>query len=159
MILVSEKARSHRAPNLGCRGAESPEWLDVSPKKLYTRHDAWVGVLSWWHCLSPVAHGCDLLNHPNSFCGGMFKLNTKLDADALLCSLSHFKCNGHTVHMLTERHLPPPLTGTVKSSSFTCAHSSPLSLAARLYQCCANCSHFINNGWTFPRISSLYICA
>ena len=29
------------------------------------------------------------------------------------------------------------------------AHSSPLSLAARLPQCCANNSHYINNGWTF----------
>ena len=26
------KARSHRAPNLGCRGPESPRWFDVLPK-------------------------------------------------------------------------------------------------------------------------------
>ena len=32
VILVLGKARSHRVPNLGCSGAESPEWLDVSPK-------------------------------------------------------------------------------------------------------------------------------
>ena len=32
MILVWGKARSHREPNLGCRGAESPGWVDVSPK-------------------------------------------------------------------------------------------------------------------------------
>ena len=32
MILVLGKARSHRAPNLGCRGAESPGWFDVSPR-------------------------------------------------------------------------------------------------------------------------------
>ena len=35
VILVLGKARSHRAPNLGCwvtRGVESPGWFDVSPK-------------------------------------------------------------------------------------------------------------------------------
>ena len=32
VILVWGKARSLRAPNLGCRGAESPGWFDVSPK-------------------------------------------------------------------------------------------------------------------------------
>ena len=26
---------------------------------------------------------------------------------------------------------------------------SPLSLAARLYRCCANCSRYTNSGWTF----------
>ena len=37
--------------------------------------------------------------------------------------------------MPTQWHLPPPLTSTVKSSLFTHAHSSPLSLAARLHGC------------------------
>ena len=32
MILVLGKARSHRVPNLGCSGAESPGWSDVLPK-------------------------------------------------------------------------------------------------------------------------------
>ena len=32
VILVLGKPRSHRAPNLGCRGTESPGWLHVSPK-------------------------------------------------------------------------------------------------------------------------------
>ena len=64
-----------------------------------------------------------LLNHPNSFCRGMFKLNAKFHADSLLYSVSHFECVGHTVHMLTHWRLPPPLTSAVKSS-FTHAHSS-----------------------------------
>ena len=83
-------------------------------------------------------------------------LNTKSDADSLLYWLTHFECDGHTVHMLTQRFLPPPLTSTVKSSLFTHAHSSPLSLAARLHQCHANHSHYINNGWTFSR-QTLYV--
>ena len=61
-------------------------------KKLCRRCDAWADALLWWSCQSPVAHSCGLLNHPNSFHGGMFKLNTKSDAHSLLCSLSQFEC-------------------------------------------------------------------
>ena len=39
----------------------------------------------------------------------MFKLNAKSDADLLLYSLSHFECDGHTVHMLTQGGLLPPV--------------------------------------------------
>ena len=113
------------------------------------RHDAWVGTLSWWSCQSPVARSCSLLNHLNSFRRGMFKLNTKFDADSLLYLLSQFECDSRTVHMLTQWHLLSPLTSTGKSSLFTHVCSSPLSLAARLHGCHINHSYFINNGWTF----------
>ena len=63
----------------------------------------------------------------------MFELNAKFDGELLLYSLSHFGCDSHTAHRPSPRHLPPPLTSTVKSSLFTQAHSSPLSLAARLH--------------------------
>ena len=96
------------------------------------------------HCIVSES----LLNHPDSFHRGKFKLNAKFDADSLLYSLSHFECDGHTVHVLTQWRLLPPLTSTVKSL-FTHAHSSPLSLAARLHGCHTNHSHYINNGWTF----------
>ena len=33
LILVFGKARSHRVPNLGCRGPESPGWYNISPRK------------------------------------------------------------------------------------------------------------------------------
>ena len=122
-------------------------------KKLCTRHGAWAGALLCWNCQPPVAHSCGL-NHPNTFHGEMFKLNTKFDVDSLLYSLSHFECDTHTVHMFTQQRLPPPLTSTVKSSLFTHVHSSPLSLAARLHWCHANHSHYINNGWTFSRQTS-----
>ena len=68
----------------------------------------------------------------NGFHGGMFELNAEFDADSLLYFLSHFECDGHTVHTLTQWCLPPPLTSTVKLSLFTPVHCSPLSLAARL---------------------------
>ena len=74
-------------------------------KKFCMRHDAWAGALLWWSCQSPVAHSCGLLNHLNSFCRGMFRLNAKLDAGSLFYSLSQFECDGHTVHMLTRWRL------------------------------------------------------
>ena len=116
----------------------------------FVRPDTWLGMLLGWSCKSPVAPSSGLLNHPNSFCEGIFELNVRFDADLLLYSLSHFECHSCTVYMLPQRHLLPPLTSTVKSSLFTHAHSSPLSWAAKLHQCCANHSHYINNGCTFP---------
>ena len=63
----------------------------------------------------------------------------------------------HTVHMLTQWHLLPPRTHTVKLALFTYLHSSPLSLAARFRRCHANCSRYINNGWTSSGQISLYV--
>ena len=76
---------------------------------------------------------CGLLNLPNSFCGGMFRVSAKFEAESLLYSLMHFEFNSHTVQMLTQQCLLPALTTTVKSSLFMHVHSSPLSLAARLH--------------------------
>ena len=44
-------------------------------------------MLLWWSCQSPGAHCCSLLNHLNSFHGGMFKCNAKSDADLLFYSV------------------------------------------------------------------------
>ena len=149
VILVLGKARSCRAPTLGYMGVEPPGRFNVSPQNC-TRHDVWAGVLLWWSWQSPVAHSCSLLNYPSRLCGGIFKLNAKFDADSLLYSLSHFECDGHTGHMLTQWHLPHPLPSTVKLSLFTHVRSSPHFLAASLHLCCVNRFCYINNGWTFP---------
>ena len=51
VTLVLGKARSHRVPNLGYRGAESLGWFDVSPK-----HSAWDVMKSEWvHCHDEAA--------------------------------------------------------------------------------------------------------
>ena len=105
---------------------------------------------------SAVAYSCNLLNHPNSFHGGMFKLNAKSDADLLLYSLSHFECDSHTVHMLSQWHLLPPLTSTAKVSLFTYVHSSPLSLAAKLHLCGTNHFVILTMAGHFP--DRLYVC-
>ena len=62
----------------------------------------------------------------------MQNVNAKFDAHSLFYSLSHFECNVHIVYMLTQGHLPPPLTSTVKSSLFTHVRSSPLSVSSKL---------------------------
>ena len=116
------------------------------------RCDALVGALLWWSCQSPVAHRFGFLNHLNSFCGGLLKHNTKVDAELLLYSLTHFEYDGHTIYMLTQWHPLPPLTSTVKTL-FTHVHSSPPSLDARLHWCYAN-HYYINNDWTFSRQTS-----
>ena len=54
-------------------------------------------------CIVPES----LLNHLNSFCGGMLKFNAKSDAGSLFYLLSHFECDDHTAHRLTQWRLPP----------------------------------------------------
>ena len=146
VIWVLGKARSHRTPNLGCRGAESPGWLDVSPKN------------SAGDVMHERARCCDEpANHPlptavafwiiwivsSEKCSRLMQIVWR----SVALHISHFECDSHTVRMLTQQHLPPPLTSTVKLSLFTHVHSSPLSLAARWHRCCINCSCYISNGW------------
>ena len=127
----------------GCRGTESPGWFDV------WRRDAWSGTLLWWSCQSPDPIAAAFWVIWIVSVEECSSLTQKFDAETLLYSLSHFEWDSHTVHMLTQWHLLPPLTNTVKSSLFTHANSSPLSLAASLHRCRANHSFYINNGWTF----------
>ena len=125
-------------------------------QKLCLRHDTWVGALLWWSCQSPGAHSCGLLNHPNGFHRGMFKLNAKSDADVLLYSLSHFEVMAtQYTHSLNGMYCPHWLVHW--SCYLSCAHSSPLSLAARLHWRHPNHSHYINNGWIFPGQTLFYI--
>ena len=159
VILVLGKARSHRATNLGCMGAESPGWFDVLPKN--SARD----VMHEQACCRDeavshqvpraVAFGIIQIVSSEQFLSFMQNLT-----ELLLYLLSHFECDSHTVHMLTQWHLPPPLTSTVRLSLFTHTHCSLLSLAARLQRCCTNHSHYVNNGWIFSRQNSyvVYIC-
>ena len=139
LISLLRKARSDRLPNLG--------WVTwviwCFAKKHFTRCNAWAVMLFWWSCRSLVSHSCGLLNHwIISFCKGMFKLSAKFDADSLLYSLSHFECNGHTVHTFTQWCVTPPMTSTVRLSLFTHVYSSSLFLAARLHRCHINYSRY-----------------
>ena len=80
------------------------------------------------------------------------------ECSSLTQNLMHVRCSTHSVILnvmatqytcsLSGVYCPHWLV-TVKLSLFTHAHSSPLSSAASLHGCCTNCSHYINNGWTF----------
>ena len=100
-------------PNLDCRGCRVA-WVTWH----FTKNSARDVIREWVPCCdetanqSPVVRSCNLLNYFNSFCGGMFKLDVKSDADLLLYWLSHFECDSHTVHMLTQQCLLPPVTST-----------------------------------------------
>ena len=140
---------------LRCSACCWPSRMWITFKRFSTIVEAFVPhfYLRCTHCIIPES----LLNLPSSFHKGMFKLNAKFDADSLPYLLSHFECDGHTVHMLTQQCPLPPLTSTVNLSLFTHAYSSPLSLAARLSWCCINCSCYIHNGWTFSGQISIHI--
>ena len=120
------KSQKSQGPKSGQYGSWVTWVIRCFTRKPCVSHDAWVGALLWRSRQSSVAQSCSFLNHANSFHGEIFKLNAKFDTDSLFYLLSHFECDGHTVHMLTQRHLPPPMTSTVKSSLFTHVHSSPL---------------------------------
>ena len=80
-------------------------------------------------------------------------------AHLTMAQCCHFECDSRTAHMLIQWCLLLPLTSTVNLSLFKYVHSSPLSLAARLHQYHANCSHYINNDWTFKICSQSVHCS
>ena len=139
VILVLGKARIHRVPNLGCRGAVSPGWFDVSPKNSARdmRHER-------SHCHDEAA------NHqlPIASAFWIIWIVSTEECLSLMQNLMQIHCSRSLVIlnvMATHAHSvvsTTPLTSAVKSSLFTHAHSSPLSLAARLHQCHANHSHY-----------------
>ena len=86
---------------------------------------------------------------------GMFKLNAKFDADhCSACSVilnataTQCTCSVNGVYHPTDEYSE---VVTVH------AYSSPLSLAARLHQCCTNHSHYINNSWEFFQTDLVHI--
>ena len=92
-----------------------------------------------WSCQSPVAHSCGLLNHPNSFSGGIFKLNAKFDADLLFYSVilyttdTQYRVSLNGPHWLVQW-----------SHHYSCIFQYTLSLATRLHWCHTICSHYIS---------------
>ena len=73
MIWVLDKTRSCKAPNLGCRGLSHLVFWYLS-KRL---HKTWCVSQSVVE-MTPAAHSRTLLNYPNSFHSGMFKVPQNL---------------------------------------------------------------------------------
>ena len=143
------KSQKFQGTKSGLYGVESPGWFDVPPK--ISAQDVMLVC-----CFDEDAN--HQLPIPAAF--WIIQIDYVEECSSLMqnliqihCSTSSFECDSHTVHMLTGQRLLSPLTSVVKSPLFTHMHSSPLSLAARLQWYCANCSHYISNGWTFSRQS------
>ena len=105
VILVLGKTKSLKAPNLGCRGAESPGGFDILPQN--SAQD----VMHEWVCCPDEAANHSLLIAVAFWVTWIVtwrnvKFNAKFDTDALLYLLSHFECSGRTVHTLTQLRLP-----------------------------------------------------
>ena len=139
------KSQKPQALNLGCSGAESPGWFDISPKisAQEVMHEQGLCPGQAANHQLPIAVAFWIIQIVST------EECSSLTQNLMHYSLSHFECDSRTVHRLTQQCLPPPLTSTVKSSLFTHAYSSPLSLATRLHWFCTNPSHYTNNGWTF----------
>ena len=88
VILVLGKARNHRVPNLGCRGAESPGWFDVSPKN------------SAWDLTHKQACCCDeAANHqlPMAVAFWVIQLVSAEECSSLMQNLMQIHCSTHSV--------------------------------------------------------------
>ena len=66
------------------------------------------------------------------------------------------KCDGYTVHMLTQWCLPPPLISMVKSIIVHARASQSTPLGCQVTWCCTNCSRYINNAWSFSGHTLMY---
>ena len=105
VILVSGKVRSHRTPNMGCRGAESPGWFDVSQN--ISAHNM---MHAWAHCHDEAA------NHqlPIAMDFWIIQIVSAEECSSLMQNLmqihcsTHSECDRHTAHMhpLNSTHCP-----------------------------------------------------
>ena len=141
VLLVWGKARSHRVPNLGCRGAE---WFDVSSKNSawdVMHGQAQSRAAAFWIIWRVSMKTCSSLmqNVMQICCSNLLILNAM--ATQYTCSLNSI----YLPHWLVQwshcshKHIPvhsPWLPGYIK--------------------CHANCSCIFNNGWT-SRQTSYYI--
>ena len=155
MILVLGKARSHWAPNLGCRGAESPGWFEVSPEN--SARD----VMHEQACCRDEA-----ANHQLPIAAAFWiiqivceeecsNLMAKFNADSLLYSLSDFECDSHTVHMLIQGIYHPHWLVSEVIIVHACTFQSTL-LGCQFTSMSHTCSH-INSGWTLSGQTSYII--
>ena len=134
------------------RGAESPGWFDVCLKT-----SAWDVMHEWACCCDEAA------NHQLPI-GVAFWINGIVSVEEcsnLMQNLKQIHCSTccsvivnamatqYTYSLNSISH--PLLTSTVKSSLFTHAYSSPISLVASLHPCHTNLSHYIYNALTFSR--------
>ena len=87
-ISVDVDCSPHTFNILRCSACCGPPRMWITSNRFLTTFEAFVPhfYLPCTYCIIRKS----LLNHPNSFCGAVFKLNAKCDADLLLYLLSYF---------------------------------------------------------------------
>ena len=105
VILVLEKAINLRVPNLGCRRTESPGWFDVLPK-----NSAQDTIHEW------ARYHDEAVNHqlPKAAAFWIIWIVSTQECSSLaqnlmlfVALLTHFECDGHRAHMLTQQICRP----------------------------------------------------
>ena len=152
MILVLRKARSWRAPNLGCSRAELPGWFFVSSQN--SAQD----VMHEQACCHDEAANHHL---PIIVAFWIIQIVSMEECSSLTQNLMQICCSTHSVILnAMATQYTCSLNGVYRPywlGQWSChclcivcalfVHSSPLSLGARLHRCHANHSHCTNNGW------------
>ena len=87
VILTLGKSRSHRAPNLGCSGAESPGWFDVLPQT------------SAWDVMCDGVPCDEAANHqlPIAVIFWIISIVSTGECSSLMQNLMHIFCSSHSV--------------------------------------------------------------
>ena len=115
VISVLGKARSDRAPNLGCRGAEAPGGFEVLPK------------CSAWDMMHELVLCCDVAaNHqlPTAAAFWIIWIVSAEECSSLMQNLVQIRCSAHLVTLnATATHYTYSTASTVKLSLFMHAHS------------------------------------
>ena len=104
VILVLGKARSCRVPNLGCMGAESPWWFDVSQKN--SARDV---MCKWVCCDESASHQL-----PVAVAFWIIQIVSVEQCSSLTQNLMQIRCSTHSVILNT--------TATQYTCSFSCVY-------------------------------------
>ena len=148
VIFVLGKARSHRAPNLGYRGAEAPRWFDVSPK-----NSAWDVMHEQACCRHEAAN--HQLPIPAAF--WIIQIVSAEECSSLMQNLMQIRRSTHSVILnVTATQYTRSLNGVYRphwlvqwSCHWSCmyipVHSPWLPGYIDVPQ-----TILINNGWTYP---------
>ena len=145
-----------------CQNLRHSNFWNPQISFMFSYSQLWIFVDSQVFCLlrafQKVGHFWQILNHLWSICASLLFALHSLHCLPKPSKITQI-VSAEEYSMSTQRRLLPPLTSTAKSSLFMHVHSSPLSLAARLHQCCSNLSCYIDNGWTFSGLApTVWMC-
>ena len=157
VILVLGKARSHRVPNPGFRGAEPPGWFDVLPI------NSAQGVMHEWACCHDEA-----VNHQLPIaaafwviwivsaeeCSSLTQNLVQICCSVILNAVAtQYTCSLNDIYCLCW----PVQWSCHCSHLHILFHSCWLQVTSMLCKLLLH-SHYINNDWTVSGLTKTYVC-